>query len=381
MFSSIDPRHQLLHASRGFRIPQGLFHLWVIYWYYSIHSIVGHRTCSMFATPGVSGTSLWWCWDSINLSSLLKVLWTYTHYRQLRPSTNFHPCGQYILHSSHVVDNAREDPFPLPRIFLPKDVLLGQLATWTYQIPPSGTCSSCTPEESDYLQRPDGMSPLCIVHSTLRKIQSKTSMRCPTSNTVYTLQTRYLNHCHPLCRGRQYTPALALRWAIGTQRSVLLWDQPTNNPYYPSRPVKSTNISSVGSRRYAWILTMTTCWREQTPHCVSEASKMGMALTSPCLGFQQIRLSGSGNYTLLRIWDGMTITNTLSNTVVETSSKALDAWCGCLPTRIISCTPISIASTEIHHHNAIIQKFTISTGGGRLQYGDTLEDNHVLIEM
>jgi hypothetical protein len=35
-----------------------------------------------------------------------------------------------------------------------------------------------------------------------------------------------------------------------------------------------------------------------------------------------IRLTGSGNYTLSRICDGMTITNGLSNTGVETSLKA-----------------------------------------------------------
>jgi len=36
------------------------------------------------------------------------------HTRLLRPGTNFCPFLQCILHSSHVVDNAREDPFPLP---------------------------------------------------------------------------------------------------------------------------------------------------------------------------------------------------------------------------------------------------------------------------
>jgi len=34
-----------------------------------IHSIMGHRACSVVATSGVSGTSLWWCWGSINQSS------------------------------------------------------------------------------------------------------------------------------------------------------------------------------------------------------------------------------------------------------------------------------------------------------------------------
>ena len=51
------------------------------------------------------------------------------HTRLLRPSTNFCPFLQCILHSSRVVDNAREDSFPLPRIFMPKEVHLRQLVT------------------------------------------------------------------------------------------------------------------------------------------------------------------------------------------------------------------------------------------------------------
>jgi len=51
------------------------------------------------------------------------------HTRLLGPSTNFRPFLQCILHSSRVVDNAREDPFPLRRIFMPKEVHLRQLAT------------------------------------------------------------------------------------------------------------------------------------------------------------------------------------------------------------------------------------------------------------
>jgi hypothetical protein len=51
------------------------------------------------------------------------------HTRLLRPSTNFRPFLQCILHSSRVIDNAREDPFLLPRIFMLKEVHLRQLAT------------------------------------------------------------------------------------------------------------------------------------------------------------------------------------------------------------------------------------------------------------
>jgi len=37
-----------------------------------------------------------------------------SHTRLLRPGTNLRPFLQCILHSSCVVDNARDDPFPLP---------------------------------------------------------------------------------------------------------------------------------------------------------------------------------------------------------------------------------------------------------------------------
>jgi len=49
--------------------------------------------------------------------------------RLLRPSTNFRPFLQCILHSSRILHNAREDPFLLHPIFMLKEVHLRQLAT------------------------------------------------------------------------------------------------------------------------------------------------------------------------------------------------------------------------------------------------------------
>jgi hypothetical protein len=49
------------------------------------------------------------------------------HTMLLRPSTNFRPILHRILHSSRVVDIAREDPFQLPRIFMPKEVHIRHL--------------------------------------------------------------------------------------------------------------------------------------------------------------------------------------------------------------------------------------------------------------
>jgi len=47
-----------------------------------------------------------------------------SHTRLVRPSTNFGPFLQCILHSSRVVDNAREDTVLLPPIFIAKEVHL-----------------------------------------------------------------------------------------------------------------------------------------------------------------------------------------------------------------------------------------------------------------
>jgi len=138
-----------------------------------------------------------------------------------------------------------------------------------------------------------------------------------------------------------------------------------NNPNYPLATVKSTNISSVGSRKRAWRRTMTTCWRKKTPLCVSQASKTWIACRSSWLAGQMIWLSGSGIYTLSRIWDGLTITNAWSNTGVETSSKAWDGWCGSQRTPSILFTPLSVALTAIRHRDASILKCTQRTGGGR----------------
>ena len=51
------------------------------------------------------------------------------HTGLLRPCSNFGRILRCVLHSSCVIDNAREDPFPFPRIFMPKEVHLSQLAT------------------------------------------------------------------------------------------------------------------------------------------------------------------------------------------------------------------------------------------------------------
>jgi hypothetical protein len=49
--------------------------------------------------------------------------------RLLRPSTNIRRFLQCILHFSCVVDDTREDPILLPRIFMRKAINLRQLAT------------------------------------------------------------------------------------------------------------------------------------------------------------------------------------------------------------------------------------------------------------
>jgi len=145
--------------------------------------------------------------------------------------------------------------------------------------------------------------------------------------------------------------------------------------------VKSQNISSVRSRSRAWRHIMTMCRRKKTQLCVSQLSKTGMASRSSWLPCQMIRLNGTGNYTHSRIWDGMTITNTLSNTAVERSSKACDCCCGSQPAQSISFMLLRVALTAICHRNASIPKCTLRTGSGRHRKGEILKDNNVLLDV
>jgi len=96
-----------------------------------------------------------------------------------------------------------------------------------------------------------------------------------------------------------------------------------------------------------------------------QATKMGIVSRSSWRACQMIRLLGSGNYTLSRKWDGITITNALSNTGVQTSSKAWDGWCSSLPTPSSSFTPLSVALTVIRHRNTSRPRCTLQAGGGR----------------
>ena len=217
---------------------------------------------------------------------------------------------------------------------------------------------------------PDVLTPLSVLKSSLTKIESKTGTCFPTSNMLQTSRTQSLNHRH-LCCGRKYTSAPVIRWSItllshfkATLRVALRRTYKTITTTHLGR-VQSRNISSLGSRSGPWSCTMTPCWRQKTLLSVPQASKSGIVSRSSWLACQMIRISGSGNYTLSRIWDGITITNALSNPGVEMSSKAWDGWRGSQPTLSISFPPLSVALTVIRPHITCEPKCTLRTGGGR----------------
>jgi len=106
-----------------------------------------------------------------------------------------------------------------------------------------------------------------------------------------------------------------------------------------------------------------------------------MASRSSWLASLMTRLSGSGNCTLRRIWCGMTIPKSLSNTGVETSSKPSHGWCGSQPMPSIWFTPLSIAVTSLAHQNTTIPNCTLRTGGGRLRSEGIHEDDEVLTDI
>jgi len=222
-----------------------------------------------------------------------------------------------------------------------------------------------------FAARPDGFNPLSIMNSRPTKIQSKTWTWFPSSNTLNTSTTWSINHSHLFCGGQKHTLALVLRGAImllshaNPMLRVVLRQTYKTISSTCLQLVKSSNIPNVGSISRAWRHTMTMCWRKKTPLCVSQALKTGTSSRTSWLAYQIIRLSGSGNYTLSRIWHRMTITNALSNTVVKTSSKASDSWCCSQPTPSVLFTRLSISLTAILHRNASMSKCTLHTGGGR----------------
>jgi len=209
------------------------------------------------------------------------------HTRLLRPSNNFRPTLQCILRSSCVINNDREDPFPLPQIFMPKEVYLRQLATQTYQSTPSWTPSSCTPEESDYSQHALSR---CTRSAWWIQGQQRFSWRLER----FTLPRTHWKHhrlvfstaATLLCHRRKYTLALELRWSITLMSNWNMTLTVALRRTYKKIPttrlwrVKSTNISSVEWRRKAGRRAMTTGWRKKTPRCISHTSKMGKASRS-----------------------------------------------------------------------------------------------------
>jgi len=220
---------------------------------------------------------------------------------------------------------------------------------------------------------PNVVSPLSVSNSMLTKIQSMTCMRLPSSNMFKTFQTRSVDHRHIVCHRRKHTPLPAHCWAVALLshgNSMLMLALRWTYKSVPTTSlgrVKSTNISSVGSRTRAWRRTRTTCWRKNTPLCDSQAWKMAVVSRSSWIVSQMIRLGWSGNYTLSTIWDGMPITNALSITGVEKSSKAWDTWCSRQPMLSISFMTLSVAFMALRHLMASIPKCTLRTCGWRLR--------------
>jgi len=239
--------------------------------------------------------------------------------RLLRPSSNIGSFLQCILYSLCVTDNARDDPFPLTPNFHAErssPLTAGDLNISHCTI--LNTFKIHTRRIWLFAVRHKALNPLSIMHSTLRMVQLKAWTLFCTSTKLKTSLTYSLSHRHLLCRGRKHTQALVLRWAITLLRPgnvtlrVALRRAQKTIPTTHLRCVKSTYISIVGWRRRAWRRSLTTCWRKKTPLRDSQVSKMGMVSLSSALACPMIRVCEFGKYTLLRKWDGMTITKSLS---------------------------------------------------------------------
>jgi len=308
----------------------------------------------------------WWCWGSIDLSSIVSLYPNQTAQAQLQLSSlstvniPLLPCHRQCQRRPlSIAPNFHADRS--------SPQTAGNLNISNYTI----LNTSKLQRIWLFTERPDALNTLSVVISTLTIIQSKTWTRFTTLNTLKTSQTQSLNHRHLLCRRQKHTLSPAACWLItllshgnATLRVALRRTFKTI-PTTCLRRMESRNISSVRLRKRVWKCTMTTCWRKKRPLCISQGSKTEFESRTSWLACQMITVSGSGNYTLWRIWDGMTITNGLSNTGVETSSTAWDGWCGSQPMLSISFTHLSVALTVICHWNTSILKCTLRTAGGR----------------
>jgi len=175
---------------------------------------------------------------------------------------------------------------------------------------------------------PNVLNALSVVNPMLTNIQLKTWRGFHTSDGVKISCTCSLNHCY--LRYRSFNLSLS---TVHCQATTLLTPQnmtlrvtlrqtcKTISTFQLAR-LKSTNIPSVESRRSVAEHNITTCWRKKPLHYMAQASITGKASISSWLPCPMIRHLGSGNYTLWRIWNRMTINNSLSNTGVETLSDA-----------------------------------------------------------
>ena len=153
--------------------------------------------------------------DGVEAQKISQISWKYhdltPHTRLLRPSTNFSPILQCILHSSYVVDTGREDHFPWPQILVPKlnisnYTILDTFKLHSRRIWPFPGC-------------PDALNPLSFMHSTLLMIQSKTWTHFPTLDTLKTLLTWRLNH-GLLWSGWKHSSVPLLHWALTLLRDT-----------------------------------------------------------------------------------------------------------------------------------------------------------------
>jgi len=347
---------------------------------------MGHRACSVFAAPGVLGTSRRWCWGSINLSTWHKVSWAYTpgysgtaptgvpfysvhsapHKSSTTPEKSPFRCPQCSRHERFTSDSWRLKHINLhdPEHHQVECQKIVTMHSIPHHVEPTQRHESNG--TSDSVEKLD----ICSYLDHLEQISGSESQPPPP----------------PLPQTEIYHGASALLCEYiaepGEQDAqCCLETDVLNNPYYPFVTREEYKYIQCGIKK-----------RGMKTYYDNVLKEANTALRIPSFrigdGIKKLVASMPDDQALAH-WELHTLEDVRWNDnhqhPIEYWSRDISNrmrwWGGSQRTPSISCMPLSVALTAICHQNATIPKCTLWTGGGRHRYAEMLKDKPVLIDI